>query len=139
FPPVASPDGKWLAYADQTQTLYVIPAAGGAPRIVDHSTQSEITEYAWSPDGRYLAYSLSLPTDYSVVKLFDTATGKATSITGSATNDYTPAWDPEGRYLYFLSDRAANPVLDHRDEENVEIRSTRPFLVVLQKDGKNPF
>lgn len=139
FPPVASPDGKWLAYADQTQTLYVIPAAGGPPRTVDHSTQSEITEYVWSPDGRYLAYSLALPTDYSVVKLFDTTTGKATSITGSATNDYTPAWDPEGRYLYFMSDRAANPVLDHRDEENVEIRPTRPFLVLLQKDGKNPF
>jgi tricorn protease len=139
FPPVASPDGKWLAYADQTQTLFVIPAAGGAPRTVDHSTQSEITEYVWSPDGRYLAYSVALPTDYSVVKLFDTTTGKVTSITGAATNDYTPAWDPEGRYLYFLSDRAANPVLDHRDEENVEIRTTRPFLVVLQKDGKNPF
>jgi len=139
FPPVASPDGKWLAYADQTQTLYVVPAAGGAPRTVDHSTQSEITEYVWSPDGRYLAYSVALPTDYSVVKLFDTTTGKVTSITGAATNDYTPAWDPEGRYLYFLSDRAANPVLDHRDEENVEIRTTRPFLVVLQKDGKNPF
>jgi len=139
FPPVASPDGKWLAYADQTQTLYVMPAAGGAPRSVDHSTQSEIREYVWSPDGRYLAYALTLPTDYTVIRVFDVQTGKSASITGAATNDYTPAWDPEGRYLYFLSDRAANPVLDQRDAENVEIRSTRPFLVVLQKDGKNPF
>jgi tricorn protease len=139
YPPVVSPNGKWLAYADQTQTLYVIPAAGGPPRRVDHSTQSEISEYVWSPDGRYLAYSLPLATDYSTVRLFDTATGKITSITGPATNDYTPAWDPEGRYLYFLSDRAANPVMDRRDEENVEIRTTRPFLVLLQKDGKNPF
>lgn len=139
FPPLASPDGKWIAYADQTQTLYVIPAAGGAPRTVDHSTQAEINEYVWSPDGRYLAYAVTLPTDYSVVRVFDTTTGKATSITGAATNDYTPAWDPEGRYLYFLSDRAANPVLDHRDEENVEIRTTRPFLVLLQKDARSPF
>lgn len=139
FPPVASPDGTWIAYADQTQTLYIVPAAGGPPRAVDHSAQSEIYEYSFSPDGRYLAYSLALATDYSIIRVFDTTTGKVTSITGAATNDYTPAWDPEGRYLYFLSDRAANPVLDHRDEENVEIRTTRPFLVVLQKDGKNPF
>jgi len=139
FPPVASPDGKWLAYADQTQSLYVLPTAGGAPRQVDHSAQNEINEYVWSPDGRYLAYAVTLATDYSVVRVFDTTTGKATSITGSATNDYTPAWDPEGRYLYFLSDRAANPVLDRRDEENVEIRTTRPFLVLLQNDAKNPF
>lgn len=139
YPPAASPDGKWLAYSDQTQTLYVIPATGGTPKSVDHSAQSEINEYVWSPDGRYLAYSLALTTDYSTVRLFDTSTGKVTSITGAATNDYTPAWDPEGRYLYFLSDRAANPVMDHRDEENVEVKTTRPFLVLLQRDGKNPF
>jgi len=139
YPPAASPDGKWVAYSDQMQTLYVIPAAGGTPKQVDHSAQSEINEYVWSPDGRYLAYSLALTTDYSTLRLFDTTTGKVTSITGAATNDYTPAWDPEGRYLYFLSDRAANPVMDHRDEENVEAKTTRPFLVLLQKDGKNPF
>jgi tricorn protease len=139
FPPLLSPDGKWLAYADQTQTLYVMPATGGAPRAVDRSAQAEINEFVWSPDSRYLAYSVSLVTDYYVLRLFDTATGKIASITGAATNDYQPAWDPEGRYLYFLSDRAANPVLDRRDEQNIEIRSTRPFLVVLQKDGKNPF
>ena len=139
FPPVASPDGKWIAYADQTQTLYVMPAAGGAPRTVDRSAQAEINEYVWSPDGRYLAYAAALATDYSVVRIFDTTTGKSTAITSAATNDFTPAWDPDGRYLYFLSDRAANPVLDRRDEENVEIRTTRPFLVLLQKDGKNPF
>jgi len=139
FPPVGSPDGKWIAYADQTQTLYVVPAAGGPPRTVDHSAQAEINEYAFSPDGRYLAYTLPLPTDYTALKIFDTQTGKSVAITGATTADANPAWDPEGRYLYFLSDRAANPVLDHRDEENVELRTTRPFLLVLQKDGKNPF
>jgi tricorn protease len=139
FPPIASPDGKWLAYADQTQTLYVVASAGGPPRAVDHSAQSEINEYAWSPDGRYLAYSLALATDYSSIRLFDTQTGKLIAVTGPTTNDFAPAWDPEGRYLYFLSDRAANPVMDRRDEENVEIRTTRPFLVLLARDGVNPF
>jgi tricorn protease len=139
LPPVLSPDGKWLAYADQTQTLYVMPAAGGAARTVDRATQGEIRELAFSPDGRYLAYSIPLATDYLTLRLFDTATGVVTPLTGATTNDYSPAWDPQGRYLYFLSDRAANPVMDFRDEENVEIRSTRPFALLLQKDGINPF
>ncbi|HEX4423337.1 MAG TPA: S41 family peptidase [Kofleriaceae bacterium] len=139
FPPVMSPDNKWIAYADQTQTLFVVAAAGGAPRAVEHSAQAEITEYVWSPDGRYLAYTLPLDTDYQTVRIFDTQTGKITPVTGATTSDYSPAWDPEGRYLYFLSDRAANPVLDTHDAENVEIRTTRPFLVLLQRDGINPF
>lgn len=139
FPPALSPDGKWLAYADQTQTLYVMPAAGGAARTVDRSTQGEIREFVFSPDGRYLAYSVPLATDYFTLRLFDTATGKVTPLTGRNTNDYSPAWDPEGRYLYFMSDRAANPVLDQRDDSNIEIRATRPFALLLQKDGINPF
>lgn len=139
FPPVVSPDGKWVAYADQTQTLYVVPAAGGTPRVVEHCDQAEINEYVFSPDGRYLAYTVPLATDYTALKIFDTQSSKSVAITGATTADANPTWDPEGRYLYFLSDRAANPVLDHRDAENVEIRTTRPFLLVLQKDGKNPF
>lgn len=139
FPPALSPDGKWLAYSDQTQTLYVMPAAGGAPRTVDRATQGEIREFVFSPDGRYLAYSVPLKTDYYTLRLFDTATGKVTSLTGNTTNDYSPAWDPEGRYLYFMSDRAANPILDQRDDNNIEIRSTHPFAFLLQKEGVNPF
>ena len=139
FPPALSPDGKWLAYGNHEQKLYVVSAAGGAPKLVDHSTQAEIREYAWSPDGRYLAYTFALPTDFPQIKLYDVQTGKTVAVTGGTTIDYSPAWDPEGRYLYFLSDRAANPVPDGRDEENVEIRPTRPYLVVLAKDGKNPF
>lgn len=139
FPPVLSPDGKWVAYSDQTQTLYVIPAAGGAARTVEHATQGEIREYVFSPDGRYLAYSVQLKTDYFTLRLFDSVTGKVTPLTGTTTNDYSPAWDPEGRYLYFMSDRAANPILDQRDDSNIEIRSTRPFALLLQKDGVNPF
>lgn len=140
FPPIFSPDGKWIAYADQTQALYVVPAAGGAPRVVDRSAQAEISEYAFSPDGRWLAYTVILPTDYGSVRIYDTTTGKVVPVTTPSTSDYSPAWDPEGRYLYFLSDRFTNPVLDTtRDQENVEIRSTRPCMVLLRKDVKNPF
>src|SRR5262249_1434114 len=111
-PPLFSPDGKWIAYADEKQTLYVVPAAGGAPRSVDHSTQEEIRQSAFSPDGRWLAYSLVQPNQLSTVRIYDTTSGKVVPVTGATTNDYSPAWDPKGRYLYFLSDRFANPIMD---------------------------
>src|SRR5262249_6641622 len=138
FPPAFSPDGKWIAYGDQTQALYVVPTAGGAPKLVDRSRQAEITEYAFSPDGRWLAYSVLLPTQYGSVRIYDTTTGKVIPVSTPSTSDYSPAWDPQGRYLYFLSDRFTNPILDTtRDQENIEIRSTRPCMVLLRKDVKN--
>lgn len=139
FPPIYSPDGRWIAYADQTQSLFVIPAEGGGkPTLVDRSGQAEIRDYTWSPDGRWLAYRKPAPTDYSSIFLFDTKAGTIHRVTGGTTNDRSPAWDPEGRYLYFLSDRFTNPLLGGQDWDNVDYRATKPFLVLLRKDVKNP-
>jgi tricorn protease len=139
FPPRISPDGERIAYADSTQTLYTVPVAGGEPTVVDRARQAPITEYAWSPDGRWLAYAKTGAANYSSIFLHDTRSGENHRVTGDDTHDYTPAWDPEGRYLYFLSDRFTNPLLGSRDLEHVDIEPTRPYLALLRPDVENPF
>jgi len=139
FPPAWSPDGKWIAYADQTQTLYVVPAKGGKPKTVDRGVQEEIRQYRWSPDGRWLAYAKKLQTDFDSIYIYDTKRGTTHAVTGPSTSDRSPAWDPKGRYLYFLSDRTMNPFIGERDFETVELRSTKPYLVLLREDVENPF
>ncbi len=140
YPPRFSPDGKWIAYADQTQTLYTVAVEGGEPIVVDRSTQREIADYSWSPDGRWLAYAKAEPvTDYGSIFVYDTRERRTHRVTGASTNDFSPAWDPEGRYLYFLSERATNPVLGSRDWQNIELRSTLPYLVLLRPDVEHPF
>jgi len=139
FPPRWSPDGKWLAWGDQSQRLYVATADGAStPRTVDRGENSEITEYAWSPDGRWLAYTKRATTDYQSVWIYDTTEGRSVRVTGPNTNDYSPAWDPDGRYLYFLSDRAINPLLDSVDLQYVLLRPTRLYAVLLRGDVPNP-
>ena len=140
FPPMVSPDGKWLAYSDQTQSLYVVPAAGGEPRRVDKSDFYEIRQYAWSPDGRWLAYAKPMQVDFSSIYIYDVRARKSHRVTGPTTADREPAWDPEGRYLYFLGERTMNPVIGFsRDFSNVQLNVVRPYLVLLRKDVKNPF
>jgi tricorn protease len=139
YAPLWSPDGKLIAYSDQTQTLYVIPAEGGTPKVADHSDQAAIRDYVWSPDGRWLAYSKNARTDYSSICIYDTKDGKVHRVTGDFTNDYAPAWDPQGRYLYFLSSRATNPVLDSNDANVIEAKNGKPFMLLLRKDVTNPF
>jgi tricorn protease len=139
FPPVWSPDGTRIAYADQTQSLFVVPAEGETPKLVDRSEQSEIHEYSWSPDGRWLAYAKTGRTDYSSIYVYDSKNDKTHRVTGPFTDDYSPGWDPQGRYLYFLSGRSTDPVLDSRDVNVIEVRNVVPFMVLLRKDVKNPF
>jgi tricorn protease len=138
FQPVWSPDGKWIAYADQTQSLYLLPAAGGERRTVDHCEQEEIHEYAWSPDGRWLAYTKYNANDYGDIFIYDTQEQTRQQVTGWSTDDRTPAWDPQGRYLYFLSDRTMNPMLGAIDFDTIEMEPSRVYALLLRRDVENP-
>ncbi|MDQ3250204.1 MAG: PDZ domain-containing protein, partial [Chloroflexota bacterium] len=54
-------------------------------------------------------------------------------------HDVRPSFDPEGRYLYFLSYREFNPVYDGLHFELGFPWGMRPYLVTLQADLANPF
>jgi tricorn protease len=53
--------------------------------------------------------------------------------------DYAPAFDPEGKYLYFLSLRTYDPVYDAVQFELSFPRAARPYLIALQAGGPAPF
>ncbi len=138
FAPVWSPDGKKLAYADLTMTLYVVDVESGEAQQIDDSDVWEITEYAFSPDSQWLAYVKQEANHFSALYLCNLADGTTHQITSGFTQDSEPTWDPKGKYLYFLSVRAINPVLDLVDSEHITTRATRPCVLVLAQGGKSP-
>ncbi|MFH1278091.1 MAG: S41 family peptidase [Candidatus Eisenbacteria bacterium] len=138
FPPHWSPDGEWIAYADEDQRLFVVKAEGGTPREVDRGGNGEIDDYTWSPDGRWLAYSKVNDIELGSVFIYDVKEDEIHRVTGWSTDDGSPAWDPDGRYLYFLGDRVMNPLIGTRDFETVEYATTKPYMLLLRPDVENP-
>lgn len=140
FTPAWSPDGAWIAWADQTNTLWIVKAAGSDPVKVDRAEQWEISEYSWSPDGRWLAYNKPDNLGRGAIYIYDTKDAKIHRVTDWTTDNRTPAWDPDGRYLYFISDRVVQPLLgDTGDFDQIQVYPARPCLVLLRPDVKNPF
>jgi tricorn protease len=134
-----SPDGKWVAYAeDSDYSLRLVSVEGDETLLVDQGEHAPIGPYAFSPDGRWLAYVKAEPTRYGSIFLYDTRAREAHRVTGAYTDDGWPAWDPEGRYLYFVSSRATNPVLGSVDRQNVEVKNDRLYVVLLRSDVENP-
>ncbi|HVO12438.1 MAG TPA: PDZ domain-containing protein [Vicinamibacteria bacterium] len=138
FAPAWSPDGKAIAWGDEKHKLYVSDVATGAITPVDGS-EWEIRQYAWSPDSRYLAYTVDLPNLFEQVKVWDGQTKTAYAVTDPAFNSFAPAWDPQGKSLYFLSDRFINPYLDRFEARFIVSEATLPFVLALQADGALPF
>ncbi|MBN2446327.1 MAG: PD40 domain-containing protein [Phycisphaerae bacterium] len=139
FPPAWSPDGKWLAYADLTMALFIVDVESGAEKTVDQSEIWEIRQYVFSPDGKWLAYAKPVDDETGSIFLYDVERGTTHAVTTSFTDDHDPTWDPKGRYLYFLSDRTFNPILCDRDLEFIVTESSKPYAVILAKDGLSPF
>jgi tricorn protease len=139
FQPLYSPDGEWLAFADQTHTLYIMPAEGGDVRKIDYCQASEISDYRWSPDSRWLAYSKNNSVYFASLYIYDVQEETIHQITDEYTDDYNPSWDPDGRYLYFLSARTVNPMIGGVDFETININSARPYMFLLREDVDNPF
>src|SRR5207249_949217 len=59
---------------------------------------------AWSPDGRFLALTLSMHGNPEIYVL-TVATGKLERLTRHASIDTEPVWSPTGRQIAFQSNR----------------------------------
>ncbi len=53
--------------------------------------------------------------------------------------DYSPSFDLEGRFVYFLSLRTYDPVYDSIQFELSFPRAARPYLIALQAGSPPPF
>ena len=139
FQPVWSPDSTRIAWADKDLRLWYVDIKTRKPVEVDRAKYSEIRNYNWAPDSQWLAYDKEQETGFSTVYLYSLADSKITAITSTLNSSYAPAFDPEKRYLYFLSDRDYNEVLGNFDFEFANPKTTRVYVVTLTADEPSPF
>ena len=138
FAPRWSPDATRLAYADKDLRLRIADVATGKTIDVDRAGYGDITDYAWSPDGRWLTWSKEVETRMSALFVHELATGKTTRLTPGTTNDRAPVFDPKGRYLYFLSDRDFNLKFSSWEFTYQYQDATRVYLALLTKGTPAP-
>jgi tetratricopeptide (TPR) repeat protein len=71
--PKYSPDGKWLVFTQAESfmllmpdsRLYIMPAEGGEPRLMNCNTESMNSWHSWSPNSRWLVFSSKLFSPYT--------------------------------------------------------------------------
>ena len=135
-----SPTADVVAFANHRYELVLLDLTTGTARVVDKSLGNRITDLAFSPDGRWLAYVYWPGGDNSsILRVVKVKSGKVHDITSQLRVDRAPAWDPEGNYLYFISMRDFDPVYDALQFHLSFPQAQRPFVVTLRSDVPNPF
>ncbi|MEM1615065.1 MAG: PDZ domain-containing protein [Pyrobaculum sp.] len=128
-----------VAVGNNRGELWVIDVETGAKALVDKSDYGLITELSWHPSGKWLAYAKPAGAYTQNIRIYGVDDGKAYDVTPPTGYDYSPYFDPEGRYLYFLSRRALNPAFDPVQFSYVFAKYSKPYLAVLKAGEPSPF
>ncbi len=138
FAPRWAPDSKKLAFSDKTRTLWWCDVATGKVAKIDKSPAGEIQQFAWSGDSRWLAYARPEANNFNRVMLASIPDGKVTAVSDGLTDDFAPAFDPEGRWLYFVSRRAIDLPTFAFEYNFGYARTDKILALSLKADGAPP-
>jgi len=136
-----APTRDLVALTNHRNELLVLDLSGESPNLrqLDRSTFGRIDGMAWSFDSRWLAYGFANTAQTMAIKLAQIETGETTQVTNPTLRDRSPAFDPEGKYLYFIGQRDYDPVYDELHFDLGFPKGSRPFAITLRKDLQNPF
>ncbi len=109
--PAWSPDSRRIAYVsfEGNRSSIFVQTLRTGNRIQVSNRPGVNGAPAFSPDGRKLVVTLSDPDGNLDIYTLDIATRQTRRITTHRAIDTEGSWSPDGRYIYFTSDRSGGP------------------------------
>ncbi|UXH76801.1 S41 family peptidase [Roseateles amylovorans] len=137
-----SPDGARLVLQDNHLNLYHLPLSGaqaGKLQKIDTSLRRQGFDVGFSPDSRWLAYTVTGRNHFTQIRIHDFQTGQQHTVTDGMSHAELPVFSGKGDVLYFAASINSGPTQVGLDMSTQE-RSLRLglFGAVLRADGKSP-
>ena len=142
YAPKWSPDGKKIAYTDKRLNVWYLDIEKKTPVHVDSDTYTDPAhglQVVWSPDSRWLAYTRQLKSHLHAVFAYSLEQSGSFQLTDGMSDALYPAFDKEGKYLYFTASTDAALNTGWLDMTSLQRPVTRSvYVLVLKKDEASP-
>jgi len=138
-----SPDSKMIAFVDKAMQVFIYDIDNDKTYKVDkcgglYEGGLRNFSVSWSSDSKWLAYSRDLNNRSSAIFLYNLKDEKVHQVTSGFYTDSGPTFDPDGKYLYFLTNRTFKPVYSDLDNTWIYPNSTNIAVVTLNEDIVSP-
>lgn len=138
-----SPDSRKIGFADNSHTLFWMDADTGKVTAIEtayiYRPGGVPIRYDWSPDSKWIAYTIATNTLETTLKLYSLDQAKSFAVTDGLGYVSDPVFDKSGKYLYFLGSTDAGPVADWFAMSNADMEANNNlYVVVLANTTPNP-
>lgn len=138
-----SPNSKKLAFVDKAMKIKIYEIDKKRTIDVDQGLsmyEGNLKNFSvsWSSDSRWMAYSRDLPNNNTAVFLYDLNNYVKHQVTSNYYSTMNPAFDPEGKYLYVLTNRNFRPSYSDFDNSFIYPNSTQMAAISLRTDVPSP-
>ncbi|MFN2598556.1 MAG: S41 family peptidase, partial [Pyrinomonadaceae bacterium] len=129
---VWSPDSTQLAFVSSDDTLRVVTVASKETKQITASRYGNVGTPAWSPDGKWLAYSKPDVTRTSDIYLTPATGGEEHKVTFESFSESNPRFSPDGKKLYFTRNDSTST------SQASGLPTVQLFSVALEKLDRDP-
>jgi tricorn protease len=138
YQPYWSPDSKKLLWSDRKERLQYVDIDSKEITIVAQATEFEISEYSWSPDSKWIAYSKPEEKTMQDVFIYSLESKKNIPVTDGWYTSGSPVFSTDGKYLYIISERSFTPKFGWTEFNQIYLDMSKIYLITLAKDTKSP-
>ncbi|MDD8017686.1 MAG: PDZ domain-containing protein [Bacteroidota bacterium] len=139
YQPVWSPDSKKIMWSDRKQRLLYVDVESKNVTQVAESKIWEYTDYVWSPDSKWIAYTSPEDDRQNVIKIYSVEGKQTVEATEGWYDSNTPAFSSDGKFLFFVSARSFAPTYGQTEFNHIYQDMSKIYFVALAKDTKSPF
>ena len=130
-----SPDSRYIAYFDRTLQLKLLDTQTKNEIVADRAANSEISDYSFSPDSKWLVYSKEVSNGQPSVWVYNIPEAKNHQLTNRIYSDYSPVFSDDGNYIFFLSNRDFNLNISSFEFNYIYEDATRIYAIILKEGG----
>ncbi|MBU8869962.1 MAG: PDZ domain-containing protein [Gemmatimonadales bacterium] len=137
-----SPDSRKIGYADKRARFSFIDIESKETKQVffdEYFGSGRFVSASWSPDSEWLTFSLGNPNWGRSVFLYSLESDQRFRVTDEYTSSFEPNFDPEGKYLFWISDCQINVRDSYGDGDHHMVNPSKIIVATLHKERLSPF
>jgi len=138
-----SPNGKYIAYTEKDYALKLYNRETKKSLKIDQDSINGFSGLTWSPDSKWLAYSDPSDNELSQIKVMNIENGQSFYLTSNRVENYSPVFSPDGKWLYFISDRTFNSKVMSpwglNQPEPYYDKMSKIYMLALYDGERSPF